>query len=535
MSRLTKTLTAALGLLVVYGLVSTVAFPRWIEPLLTIDQRIADRQKEYDELRALENRVGRAKEDYRSYVSSVGSFDVGKVEAAIRVVLNELIEKHKLQSASVSPSRPRTDRKTHLTRMQITVTAVGTLESAVEFLKEVAELPQLSRVGNAAIYPASRSRKKQGKERINLRLPIEVLVLPQQKLVGRLDEARLEQPDRVVRHADRDYSVIWLNKPFTERIPLRAKAGRDVRVEQGRSARLAASASGGDGEYTFSWVPPDGLSDTTVSNPILDTSTPITRDYIVTVEDTNGETSTDSVKVTVRKSRRPTRPKKPPPVEEVVKEVDTRWVDRKYRQLCMTLLHRAGPESVSEVMIYNNRAKKNEYFAVGDEFDGGELIYVHPRGGVVRRKDEYFIYPVGSWLDQDVKAGDTGADEYPELNEVVRRLREIDKAGAKDGSKKAVDASGDRAGGTAGVNPPATNDKEGGDAEHRRAKSRRQDAGPSRPVTKTQRGDAGRMQRDKAGAATRGRSQSARVKKKPSPSRRNKSKTRRIKQYDGRP
>ncbi len=530
MSRLTKTMSALLGILVLYGLVSTVVYPRWVEPLLTIDQRIADRRKEYDELQALEDEVGRAKEAYRSFVSRVGSFDVGKVETAIRARLNELIEKHQLQAAKVSPRKPRVDRKTHVTTIEIMVTSVGTLQSAVEFLKDVAEFPQLVRVGNTAIYPASRSRRKQGEQRMNLRVPIKVLVLPQHRIVGRLEESRLQQPERFVRHADRNYSAIWSGKPFTQPIPLKANAGRDINVEQGRPARLAASAIGGDGEYTFSWDQTEELSDATIPNPTIDTSTPFTRVYNVTVVDARGETAADNVRVTIRKSRRP--PKHQKPVEK--KPVDHRWADRKYRQLCMTLLHRAGSERVHELMIYNNRSKRTEYYSVGAEFDGGELVFVHPRGAVVRRKDEYFIYPIGTWLDQDIKAGDAAADDYPELKEVARRLREAVKVGSKAEPETVVDTPTDEPNKTEGVTLSTANGKEVGDTGHARTKGRKPDVGNAGPATNTPRGGSGETRREHA-AATQEKSKPAGAKRKSQPPRERKSKTRRIRKFPRNP
>ncbi|KAA9345809.1 LamG-like jellyroll fold domain-containing protein [Adhaeribacter soli] len=62
------------------------------------------------------------------------------------------------------------------------------------------------------------------------------------------------------------------------------EAGADVSICSGGSAVLGTSATNG---YTYSWAPAIGLSDPSLSNPTLtlvnNTSTPITRDYILTV------------------------------------------------------------------------------------------------------------------------------------------------------------------------------------------------------------------------------------------------------------
>ena len=42
---------------------------------------------------------------------------------------------------------------------------------------------------------------------------------------------------------------------------------------------------------------------------------------------------------------------------------------------------------------------------------------MHQTGGLVRRKNQYFVYPIGAQLDQDVALA--VADEFPELVEVA--------------------------------------------------------------------------------------------------------------------
>ena len=67
--------------------------------------------------------------------------------------------------------------------------------------------------------------------------------------------------------------------------------------------------------------------------------------------------------------------------------------------------------------------------SVGDEFDGGELVFVHQTGGLVHRTDgQYAIYPIGDTLDRDVNI--EGADAFPELREAVERHRLILKNAA---------------------------------------------------------------------------------------------------------
>lgn len=404
-------------------LLSNVVYPKWIEPLLTIDERIAARQKEYDKLAALEEKVDAAKRRYKTLASRAGSLDIRKVETEIRRELNTLIEKHDLQDQKVTPSRPSRDKKTGLGRMMITVTVKGTLQSAIGFLKDVAELPQVVRVENPALYPATKSRKKAGPAGVNLRVPITVLVPPRQRTAGIREDADLVTIESFVRHRNREYARIWQRRPFTEPMPLVANAGKDVSVEEGKPAKLIASATGGEGDYIFSWEPPEGLSDPTKMKPTLDTSMPETRVYMVRVTDAIGEIATDSVKVTIRKSR--ARPKTPEPKAKTgpAKVVDKRWKDRRYMQLCMALLSKTGRDRRAELMVYNKKLKQTSYYATGDEFNGGNLLFVHPRGGIVRRNNECFIYPIGGFLDAEIRLSDEVADiDYPDLKAIAEQV-----------------------------------------------------------------------------------------------------------------
>ena len=82
---------------------------------------------------------------------------------------------------------------------------------------------------------------------------------------------------------------------------LQANAGNDQHICGNTAAPVqlgsSPSAAGGSSPYTYHWSPTTGLSDSTVSNP---TALPLTTTiYRLTVTDTKGCTSFDSVKVTV--------------------------------------------------------------------------------------------------------------------------------------------------------------------------------------------------------------------------------------------
>jgi len=76
-----------------------------------------------------------------------------------------------------------------------------------------------------------------------------------------------------------------------------AEAGPDKTIDQGGSAVLEGSASGGVAPYTYAWTPTAGLSDANVAAPIAPPPTPTT--YVLTVTDALAQTDSDSVTVHV--------------------------------------------------------------------------------------------------------------------------------------------------------------------------------------------------------------------------------------------
>jgi hypothetical protein len=114
----------------------------------------------------------------------------------------------------------------------------------------------------------------------------------------------------------------------------------------------------------------------------------------------------------------------------------------------MALIHREGDARSNEVMVYNSRSRKTEYFEPGDDFDGGKLVFVHPRGAIVRRQnadgeDDFFIYPIGEKLTEDVRADEAG--DHPRLQAEANRIRELQSSALP---REQVDG--------AGVGPTAT-------------------------------------------------------------------------------
>jgi len=78
--------------------------------------------------------------------------------------------------------------------------------------------------------------------------------------------------------------------------PLTADAGPDVTILPGESTELTAVASGGDGQYVFTWKTADGL---VLTGPLISVTPPAPQTYTLTVTDGVGNTATDKVTVLV--------------------------------------------------------------------------------------------------------------------------------------------------------------------------------------------------------------------------------------------
>lgn len=88
--------------------------------------------------------------------------------------------------------------------------------------------------------------------------------------------------------------------------------------------------------------------------------------------------------------------------------------DRDTKRVAMSMLY-----GVNELLLVNDRGRRGgherEYIAVGGKLDGGDLLAVHPYGGLVRKEKGEFFYPVGKRLVEAVPV--SAAQDYPELLE----------------------------------------------------------------------------------------------------------------------
>ncbi|MCH7994704.1 MAG: hypothetical protein IIB57_09700 [Planctomycetes bacterium] len=455
MDRRTKILAGMVGAGAVYFLLSAVVYPKLLKPMFTIDERVKAAGAELDEMLEFDTKVEDARLVYRRYLDRLGSFDAAKLENDVRERLNKLIGEYKLDGLTVSGGSGRLSSfgKTDAKRMILTVQATASLEGAIGFLRGIYELPHLIRVGNVSISPSrsSRTRKRKNKPSpVRLKIPIELLVLPAHRMVGkRMVDEDLHQPESLVRHDGRNYALIWERTPFTEYVkiePLVVSAGEDLDfVVNKRNVSLKGTVTGGDGENVITWTTTDGtgewldkLKATNTLRPRVKTSKPFSQIFTLTVADGSENVGIAQVQVTIRPRNAQVAENKD---ESEPDPGPKRWKNRNKQKLVMTLISRDGDVRHDEVMVHNSMARKTSYYRPGDEFDGGELVFVHPRGAIVRRQDEYFVYPIGAKVSNDVKAKE--ANDYPTLRRVTALIREALGEPAWDAEAKGEEPAGE--------------------------------------------------------------------------------------------
>lgn len=478
----------------VYALLSAVVYPDWLEPMFTIDERVKVARADLDEMLEFDAKVEDARLTYRRYLDRMGSFDAKKLENDVRERLNTLIAEHKLTGLTISGGSERLSSfgKLGAKRMTLTVQATASLGGAIGFLRGIYELPHLMRVGNASISPSrsSRTRKRKNKPSpMTLKIPIELLVLPAHKMTGkRMVDDELHQPESLVRHEGRNYALIWERTPFTEYVkiePLVVNAGEDLDfVVNKRNVTLKGAVTGGDGEYVITWTTTDGtgewldkLNSQETLRPRIRTREPFSQSFTLRVRDGSENIGTAQVEVTIREKARK-RDVTPKPKPEIDRG-PTRWKNRNKQKLVMTLISRDGDVRHDEVMVHNSMARKSTYYRPGDEFDGGELVFVHPRGAIVRRQDEYILYLIGAKISSDVKAKE--ANDYPTLRRVTAMIREALGEPAWD-----AEAKGEEPAGASSVLTVADTQEAGERADAVNTPAAESKAGASKTVTGTE-------------------------------------------------
>lgn len=181
--------------------------------------------EELSELTARLEEVRTSQEQYREFVERTGGTDVDKVKNALHAKLNEMIARHQLQNPRLAPRKVAEYRpaggkkKTGISQITFGLDAEAPLQSLVEFLKGFYELPYFAQVTDLTLTPVS-GRNRQAGGVVKMGVTIEALVPPEvdPELRGFAQQPGA-QPDKKIKHGERDYAMIWNRTPFEEYVP----------------------------------------------------------------------------------------------------------------------------------------------------------------------------------------------------------------------------------------------------------------------------------------------------------------------------
>ena len=108
-------------------------------------------------------------------------------------------------------------------------------------------------------------------------------------------------------------------------------------------------------------------------------------------------------------------------------------------QLRMAVLASSEAEDTGEMAVYNKRSRQMRFYGIGDAFDGGKLVYVHPTGAVAHRSKQYYIYKMGFVASEDRAIDDVDesfALDYPRLVQMADWMKRRDAAAVAEAETK---------------------------------------------------------------------------------------------------
>lgn len=219
MNQRTKTLLGAFVGVVLLA-VGMKIYPTRIRPLFEGDSALDKARAELDDALAERDELEQHLTDqYRSIVLRNGGVDVSQWRDELYEALNALRTSVKL-GGQIRPKPPQVNARTKVTTLKISVTATGTFEQCVDFVRGFYKLPFVARLASLKLVPTPSGHKLEHDE-VRLEAEIEAMLLPAAELWGEPKGKRPEENDRV---ASADVSMLRNWRPFTpfvEREPVK--------------------------------------------------------------------------------------------------------------------------------------------------------------------------------------------------------------------------------------------------------------------------------------------------------------------------
>jgi len=350
-----KKLLIAVGVAIGVAICAKTVYPKWVAPMFDYDKDIARLKDECDDLEFELSRMEHARETYREYVYRTGGTDTDKVGDLFKPELNGLLKQCRLNDVSVGSKSDRTVGKGDLIALNYSVTGEGPLDNVVRFLKCFYEMPYIMRFKTVTLTPEKSTKKRRGRrgrrsqrrDVVKVSGHLEVLVLP--AFFGGVKDPLNEHPSRLVKYRTEEFAWIAELDPFN-----RPEEEHPVVMDEPTGAccvnhecvvtEVKAECDAMDGDWFENMTCPAFQCPEASPEP-------------------SGWTGD------------PER-------------------DRKRLQGCYA--------AINAVQVHNGASNRTAWISVGEPFDGGDLIMVHPYGVLVRRKDgsteKEYVYPQGEVL-----------------------------------------------------------------------------------------------------------------------------------------
>ncbi|MCH7814888.1 MAG: hypothetical protein IID40_12810 [Planctomycetes bacterium] len=359
-----KKLAGGMAVVVAVGVLGKVVYPLTIKPLFDVSQQIEELEAELYEVQEEEAAFDEVLLRYKNFVARTGGTDPKQVRNRVHKQLDALLEQAALEKPGVTPRNPSRDKKTGLHTMAFGLSGEGSLAAVIDLLRQCYELPYLARFKDLKLTPATvkRSARKGNSKAAG-------------KGAGHHGSGRV----RLV--ATLEVMVLPGDK----------RAGRLLDLEALEQPTQVVKHSGES--FAMIWQ----------RDPFSE--------YVkrVTKPPPPKKEAKDPPKPV--ESKPETKPDPAPPVERGDR-------DARYKTVAMALKY-----GRDELLITNLRRRTQQYVTTGEQLDGGELIAVHPYGGIVRKDTGDYFYEVGTLLSEATLV--VLADDYPEIQALSRQLRDL--------------------------------------------------------------------------------------------------------------
>lgn len=220
MNKRTRILTMAFGGLILLWFLSGVAYPRWVRPLLNIENDIVELRDKLDEAAAFNERYELACREYTKLASRNGALQVASFKGSLHRRLEALAHDHHLDDLKVIPKRETRYGKTECWVVGFSVSGQQRLEDVLKFMRSLYELPPVLRIVDPKLSPVTPPRGEKAPDLVKVTLDVQALLLPPRphpRLDFQLAKKDLgSAPDRVVRHHNPDIVALAQRKPFME-------------------------------------------------------------------------------------------------------------------------------------------------------------------------------------------------------------------------------------------------------------------------------------------------------------------------------